>query len=300
MIKIAEDTEEIDYPPQPEIMDYVFGKIMQLAMGSGPDRKLHIMFRGKFIEVDPKTRLQYADRPCEWTLAYTRLGGGAYVSTVYLDRLIKIAGIDMFEYPYETMAFGLKDGDDEKTYQWKYETYEEALEGHTVAVWQVQNMQRAMKLPGIERRIKKWRTRIRQWVRKAKQRGPRWTWEHAGEALVMLKTYSIYPALQDQTRWLMVLLVVAKEQLCCFCGQAIEPDAADPLDLSFNGHTGQSWHRCCKCRATQGSVMHQRKLCLCFTGQMSHNEDNMTMLQSAIAAHEEFKLRHGRSMPLDW
>jgi hypothetical protein len=48
------------------------------------------------------------------------------------------------------------------------------------------------------------------------------------------------------------------------------------------------------------SVAHQRKLCFCFTGKIDHSEDGMTMLQSALASHEEFKLRHGHPMRLDW
>jgi hypothetical protein len=49
-----------------------------------------------------------------------------------------------------------------------------------------------------------------------------------------------------------------------------------------------------------GSVAHQRHQCFCCTGHHDRREENMTLLDSAIASHEEFKLRHGHAMRLDW
>jgi hypothetical protein len=80
-------------------------------------------------------------RSLAWRVAYTGLPGGAFVSTVFL-------GIDhaFFDGPpllFETMIFGAERvaytfGGRERTfpeeiYQWRYHTWDEAIEGHQAA-----------------------------------------------------------------------------------------------------------------------------------------------------------------------
>jgi hypothetical protein len=168
-----------------------------------------ICLRGKFVKADLKTYMGFSDTPCEWTLARTELGGGAYVSTVFLQRIFKLSGMTTRAAPFETMCFGLGDA----TYQWKYETQADALQGHEMAVHQMRLTQKAMQEPKYERRIKKWKKRILAFVRKARQRGPKWLWDNAAEAMMLIKTYSIFPALQDETQLVMMLLVIAREKL---------------------------------------------------------------------------------------
>jgi hypothetical protein len=219
------DLSVIDMDVDPEMLPQFFAmaaEMMGRAFGGGRTPKTHLIcLRGKLLEVDHATKMAYSQRQCDIIIDRTLLGGGAYVSTVFLDKLFRIQIGDHEIPPFETMAFGLK-----REYRWNYNTYKEAVEGHKVAVWQVQQIQTAMKQPKIERRIKKWKRRLQQWIRKAKYRGPLWVWNHAPEAMLFIKTYSIYPQLQIEIQWLMVLLVMAKEKL--FAASADSESSPEP------------------------------------------------------------------------
>lgn len=143
-----------------------------------------ICVRGKIVRVDATTALRWEMRKCDMQIARTELPTG-FVSTVFINRFVVFEELGNFE----TMYFPTHG----ESGQWRWTTYEEALEGHKAVVEQIKQGPKFLGRPVNHRKLKKWQQRLVKFLSLSQKRGAQWCWDNRATVERMAQRYDRLP-----------------------------------------------------------------------------------------------------------
>lgn len=89
-------------------------------------------------------------------------------------------------------------------------------------------------------------------------------------------------------------------KLCWYCGEVIDPEAADPFSLFTSPKhvqigSGETLHKECFLRVVIGSVGHQKRNCSCYGGT-EEDPPGASLHEAALAAAQFFVDHYNKIM----